>query len=279
MIKLERKRTKQAIPAAYRGERRVMQIMTLLVEPGMSRTLNEKYWKGAKKQLKAESGGKCCYCEAPTELVAHGDVEHFRPKSVYWWLAYCYDNYLYSCQICNQTYKGDAFPVDARMAQPDIPANSTPEQRRAIAALCAPDPFEEIAGLGWKDFAAAMLAEGALLPNPYFEDPEELFVWDADPVLKEVSLRPRPGNPRANRVAAAVEQYLGLNREELRRWRWRIYVTLDTFRAVIDSGRIDDTELRRRIQDTVRAMVSGEDGFTGMCRYYVRDQWKLPLEG
>ena len=56
-------------------------------------------WKEAKPQLLAETFGKCAYCEAPTHEVAFGDVEHYRPKSEYWWLAYNYDNYLASCQL------------------------------------------------------------------------------------------------------------------------------------------------------------------------------------
>ena len=68
-------------------------------------------WSKAKAQLRLESSNKCAYCEADTAAVAHGDVEHFRPKSEYWWLAYCYDNYTFSCQICNQTYKSNLFPI------------------------------------------------------------------------------------------------------------------------------------------------------------------------
>jgi hypothetical protein len=77
---------------------------------------NSNVWKAAKPQLKLETGGKCAYCESPTDTVAHGDVEHYRPKSKYWWLAYCYENYLYACQICNQVYKGDEFPYTRRKA-------------------------------------------------------------------------------------------------------------------------------------------------------------------
>ncbi|MFN0301835.1 MAG: hypothetical protein ACKVQU_15945 [Burkholderiales bacterium] len=55
-------------------------------------------WPKAKGQLKLDSSNKCAYCEADTAAVAHGDVEHFRPKSEYWWLAYCYDYYTLSCQ-------------------------------------------------------------------------------------------------------------------------------------------------------------------------------------
>jgi uncharacterized protein (TIGR02646 family) len=66
---------------------------------------------------------KCCYCEAAFTHAAHGDVEHFRPKAGwvqdseplnkpgYYWLAYDWDNLLFSCQICNQTYKRNHFPL------------------------------------------------------------------------------------------------------------------------------------------------------------------------
>src|SRR4051794_40501664 len=114
MIKLERVRTASAIPRGFRGADRVKRA-TLLVTGTRDGTLaftsRNSYWKTTKPQLKRESAGKCGYCEAPTDAVAHGDVEHFRPKSVYWWLAYCYENYVFACQICNQTFKGDGFPI------------------------------------------------------------------------------------------------------------------------------------------------------------------------
>ncbi|MEO5741647.1 MAG: hypothetical protein ABIS29_13735, partial [Vicinamibacterales bacterium] len=130
MTKLERVRTAAVIPAAFRGPGRIAKSLELL-EGHVAGTLefNSNVWKAAKVQLKRETGGKCAYCESPTDTVAHGDVEHFRPKSKYWWLAYCYDNYLYACQICNQVHKGDEFPVHATggpWAGPPLPAPPTP---------------------------------------------------------------------------------------------------------------------------------------------------------
>lgn len=67
---------------------------------------------------------KCCFCEAKVSHVAYGDVEHFRPKAAYrqekgdtlkrpgyFWLAYDWDNLLFSCQLCNQRYKENLFPL------------------------------------------------------------------------------------------------------------------------------------------------------------------------
>ena len=78
-----------------------------------------------KRALIAAQFGKCCFCEAAFTANAYGDVEHFRPKGGfkqdksdnelqvpgYYWLAYDWDNLLFSCQICNQSYKQNHFPL------------------------------------------------------------------------------------------------------------------------------------------------------------------------
>ncbi len=51
--------------------------------------------------------GKCVYCETKNRQLA---VEHYRPKSEYYWLVYSWDNLLYSCPICNSR-KSDKFPI------------------------------------------------------------------------------------------------------------------------------------------------------------------------
>jgi uncharacterized protein (TIGR02646 family) len=75
-----------------------------------------------RETLEEAQKGKCCYCEC--ELKGYGDVEHFRPKGGYkqnkdsnlskhgyYWLAYFWDNLMLSCQICNQRYKKNLFPL------------------------------------------------------------------------------------------------------------------------------------------------------------------------
>ncbi len=85
-------------PAGFAGEQRIEKNLALIRLQQDGGEL-PKVWKQAKTHLKAETRGKCAYCESATSTVAYGDVEHFRPKSVYCWLAYCYDNFSYSCQI------------------------------------------------------------------------------------------------------------------------------------------------------------------------------------
>ena len=77
-----------------------------------------------KESLVLAQHGKCAFCEAKLTHVAYGDVEHFRPKGGYrqhgadplgrpgyYWLAYEWSNLYLSCQLCNQRFKKNAFPL------------------------------------------------------------------------------------------------------------------------------------------------------------------------
>lgn len=83
--------------------------------------------KSVKNALTKLQHGKCCFCESKVQHVAYGDVEHFRPKKGYrqedadalgrpgyYWLAYDWENLLFSCQLCNQRYKKNLFPLRDR---------------------------------------------------------------------------------------------------------------------------------------------------------------------
>lgn len=60
--------------------------------------------------LIAMHGQVCAYCQGGLPHNDSGDVEHFRPKSEYWWLAYDFGNYLLSCSRCNRICKQKEFP-------------------------------------------------------------------------------------------------------------------------------------------------------------------------
>lgn len=61
-----------------------------------------------KEYIETHYKNKCAYCE---EYVARWDVEHYRPVSKYWWLAYSWDNLIFACPTCNQDYKNDEFEL------------------------------------------------------------------------------------------------------------------------------------------------------------------------
>jgi uncharacterized protein (TIGR02646 family) len=63
-----------------------------------------------KPKLKKLSSNKCWYCESK-EIRADKAIDHYRPKGAvqecpkhrgYWWLAFDWRNFRYSCQYCNE---------------------------------------------------------------------------------------------------------------------------------------------------------------------------------
>lgn len=79
-----------------------------------------------KKTLIKAQHGKCFLCESKITHISFGDVEHFRPKGGsrqnidekemkvpgYYWLAYAWENLFLACQLCNQRFKKNLFPLE-----------------------------------------------------------------------------------------------------------------------------------------------------------------------
>jgi uncharacterized protein (TIGR02646 family) len=65
-----------------------------------------------KHDLATMQHNKCCYCEKREEQAKYRDVEHYRPKSRYWWLAWTWENLLFACIDCNREQKRDQFPLE-----------------------------------------------------------------------------------------------------------------------------------------------------------------------
>lgn len=274
MIPLIRSR-QSGIPSGLTGKPRVKKNLTVLTakRDGTAPRFSSAQWKPAKANLRKESRGKCAYCESLAETVAHCDVEHFRPKSVYWWLAYCYDNYLFSCQICNQSYKSDSFPVSKRMRPPTVTRGTDDDALIKLAALSSPDPKSEPDGMPWKTFDAACRRELAKLPNPYLGDPSQLLAWKADDHEKLVTLIARGSTPQDRAVVKACESYLGLNREELKRARYQAYRNLSVLCQVVKLAGATSAAGRAALQGIADACEDNQP-YAGMARYF-RLQWKI----
>lgn len=60
--------------------------------------------------LYAMHGRACAYCQKDISSL-RGDVDHFRPKSIYPWLKYDFNNLFLSCRTCNCAYKLSKFPL------------------------------------------------------------------------------------------------------------------------------------------------------------------------
>jgi uncharacterized protein (TIGR02646 family) len=88
------------------------------VRKARAKAINAKsdIWATAGKGLRDVMYGKCWYCET-FETRSDMPVDHFRPKNRvvecdgtndgYWWLAFDWRNYRYSCTYCNSRRSGD----------------------------------------------------------------------------------------------------------------------------------------------------------------------------
>ncbi|SEO19133.1 TIGR02646 family protein [Flavobacterium sp. CF108] len=273
MISLERLRTASVIHAKYRGADKIERDIELMLarrsflNDNTPILFNSAFWKTAKKQLKKESFGKCAYCEANTDVVAHGDVEHYRPKSTYWWLAYTYDNYLFACQICNQTYKSDNFPLRQGAIPypcPSVINISTDPEINLLAGNISPDPIEVGLNYTLQTYIDEHLREQALLLNPYFDNPEVYFAYEADDVTQEVKIIPT--QKRYAEYVEAAEDFYGINRIELKSLRYSVYKNFRTFK--LSYRVLTDAVVKREVQKQIEDMLSSKYLFAGMNRYF-----------
>lgn len=291
MIRIQRQYDTKGIPAGFRGVRRVAKQRLLLDVLHTGTTPDQlsfatSTWKPAKVSLKREAGGKCAYCEAPAAgrvsketknkggLVAHCDVEHFRPKDLYWWLAHNFENYLHSCQVCNQSFKSNQFPAAVRLTAPfTVTGAETSAQLNAMADQMAPDPLNPTDRTAWE---AVIAAENADLADPLHEDPEMLFKYHADSVVCEVSIKPRASFGRNHDRADATIKVLGLEREELRHARHDVYQTTNVLREVLaDTGIKAAT--RTLVENELARLMAANQPFAGMVRYFVKQVWQLSI--
>ena len=272
MIRLHRKRAANVLHRNFgRDKIDEFEEELLLNQRKISRNELEKHlwvssrWKAAKEQLLEESEKKCGYCEVPTSVVSYGDVEHYRPKSIYWWLAYSYENYVASCTICNQKYKSASFPiVNALLPAPNVRAEMTDDEILDLVGTLAPNSLSRA---DIEQFTRMHMDERPLILNPYFDEPKEFIGWEADATKEEVALIPLPENPLSERVCASLKENLGLNRIELLELRWQVYEGYWTLRLAIDDPGIS-RQTQVRIDSKLKKLKEGKSIFAGMIRYF-----------
>ncbi|MEO8111053.1 MAG: hypothetical protein ABI594_13505 [Ginsengibacter sp.] len=276
MIQLSRVRTAPPVHKNFYGTKREELNYKLLklkrdgvLDSGPSEDKwDSSIWKEAKDQLLAETHNKCAYCETPTKVIAYGDVEHFRPKSKYWWLAYSYENYLASCTLCNQKFKSDGFllrDTTKQLKGINITPAMTDAHLKTLAARLTVDPIKEIEGMAYQDFENELMSEWALLVHPYYEDPAEYYGYK--PILETREVHVVPTKNEYKDVVDAADTLFGINRLELLDLRFQWYCLYMTCRHTLaDNGISANTRImnKKRLDD----MLTGYEAYTGMVRYF-----------
>lgn len=284
MISLNRDRNPTSIPSGFHGPGRLKKedtllrakrdhLQRLLIKSDASHGFKSSWWKAAKTQLRIESSGKCAYCEARADAVAHCDVEHFRPKAVWWWLTCCWDNYLFACQICNQQNKGEKFPLAGTASTSPVILKHTTSDKVLVSLVgkLAPDPLVDA---DVKAHLAKLKNEKSSLINPYVADPEEVLAYEADDLLCQVRIIPRTNSATVKRIVNASINDYGLNREELCELRYETFEALDIAREALDGAAITDAK-RTKILNRLKGYVNRRRAFAGMSRYFLIDAWGL----
>jgi uncharacterized protein (TIGR02646 family) len=195
--------------------------------------------------------GKCVFCEAKVTHIAHGDVEHFRPKGGYtqsatepvtkpgyYWLAYEWKNLTFSCQICNQRHKKNLFPL----ADPSKRCSNHKKQ---------------------------LSREKPMLIDPTSEDPEPLIGFRQEYPF------PIDDDPRAEATIKA----LGLGRERLAEVRRdhlalvRELITLRDALKAMEAEGSSTTELvahRKHIDKTLKEHSADRAQYASMVRWAIK---------
>ena len=122
---------------------------------------NRQVWGDLNQVLRDISAGKCWYCESK-EIRSDKAVDHFRPKNRvaeskenegYWWLAFDWRNYRYTCTYCNSRRKGkttaggkqDHFPLLDESTRGKPFASSRDLDRRERRTLIDPTDLRDVA--------------------------------------------------------------------------------------------------------------------------------------
>jgi uncharacterized protein (TIGR02646 family) len=74
-------------------------------------TYEKQYKKSGTKNALDSMSDTCIFCQQKLTIATGNEdarsVEHFRPKSLYWWLAYSWDNLFSVCRKCNSNKDND----------------------------------------------------------------------------------------------------------------------------------------------------------------------------
>lgn len=200
-------------------------------------------WKALKEELQRCSHGKCWYCESPTTATAPGDVDHYRPKNAvdecpqhggYWWLAFDWDNYRYSCELCNRLH------MDVETNVVGGKATHFPlcdERKRAFSET--PE--------------RSVLFEEPMLLDPVVASDPPLLTFNEEGMA--VPARTDAASIACQRAKKSIELY-HLNRSKLKNWR-QFYG--NKVRSLVDDGE------KFLLLYVLENSVAAREGYNAVC--------------
>ena len=209
---------------------------------------NDRYkHKEIRKELGKIYKEKCAFCEQKQEIM---EVEHYRPKSIYYWLAFSWDNLLLACATCNRN-KSAQFPIENLIIIPPKKDCSDIDLSK-INNFCV--EYNEL--------------EKPLLLNPEQEKEVHFrFSFDRNGIIY-------PTNSEDKQAKKTIE-VLKLNRDNLKIERKKI---IDDFEdRIIDRTVKNKGELKRQIIDEINNLrrkanfESSTENFLAFRNYILKE--------
>ena len=91
---------------------------------GCGKEPTDSYWRCFRESLESAFHWLCGYCELP---VVNGPVDHFRPKSRFPEVVYCWPNWVLACSSCNNK-KSSKWPEDGYVNPCALLTDEQPEE-------------------------------------------------------------------------------------------------------------------------------------------------------
>lgn len=185
---------------------------------------------------------KCAFCEQKVEQI---HIEHYRPKKIYYWLAYSWDNLLLACPTCNIN-KGTHFEISGTFAS----FTNTPENIREINTN----------RVQWDRI------EQPKMINPEVTEPLGSIQFERDGVIKSVDVR----------FAYTIDK-CKIDRNYLNDERRKL---LDNFQrdvksAIIDNESVEEqkTEISGILRKFIRDSKDIDLQFLAFRNYAISNNW------
>lgn len=186
--------------------------------------INVRCYKKSKKALEKQFYKKCAYCE--TNYTASSDtwIEHYRPKTKYYWLTYEWSNLLPPCIKCKRT-KRDNFPLINELVQVKLaPITKGQLNKKKLIADQAP-----------------LINEEPYIIHPKIDNPEKFLDFELDPNYEGIKII---GTDNKKRGKTTI-QICALNRPELidNRYTSVISTIIETFEKTLEKLMVTQTSL------------------------------------
>lgn len=212
------------------------------IQAGLEPRLDPKLWMDLKPLLRTIFRGKCAYCESNVMATGSGDIEMYRPKSIYPHLAYEWHNLLFSCAICNQRFKMDLFPLEGEKGEPLSGGRGAKVRPRR------------------GEYRLDISQERPLLLHPYFDQPEEHISFTEHDGVFATGL--------SERGRVSIDVY-GLNRADLAERRAKTWMNTRAMLQITLLKAVEKNALEEMTGYVKRAISDGAE-YAGAMRQLCR---------